>query len=142
MDDAQLQEILQTLKQKCHDEDIFLPEMLTEAGAAAAGTISTSKFKSTLVGTFRTFHFTEQLLNGIVGRYGCGYKAPLGTARDIQANFEMVEWKMFCDDIADAGRTADGGSGGLKYAPRAPRGCNSFAEAEASKTRSRANKLS
>ena len=24
MDDAQLQEILQTLKQKCHDEDIFL----------------------------------------------------------------------------------------------------------------------
>ena len=138
IDEPTMQEILFALKVKCHEESLFLADLLQEAGAAAAGTMSSAKFKSAIVGTFRTFHFTEQLLNVIVAFYGCGYKAPSGTARDVQASYEMVEWKCFCDDVESASLAGSGAASvALKYFPRFPRGCDSFVEAEASRSRNK-----
>ena len=63
-----------------------------EGGANPVGTMSTRKFMSALVLTFRTFEITREVLDTIEAAYGCGY-------RDVRGKFENAAWKDFCEDV-------------------------------------------
>ena len=56
------------------------------------GTMSTRRFKSALVITFKTFEITAEVLDVIESAYGCGYK-------DVRGKYENAAWKDFCEDV-------------------------------------------
>ena len=56
------------------------------------GTMTTRKFMTAIVLTFRTFEITQEVLDTIEMAYGCGY-------RDVRGKFENAAWKDFCEDV-------------------------------------------
>ena len=84
--------ILAAMRYKAIDNHIDLPSIMVEGGGSPIGTMSTRKFMSAIVNTFRMFELTQEVLEAIERAYGCGYK-------DVRGKYENSAWKDFCEDV-------------------------------------------
>ena len=69
------------------------------AGGDARGTIPATKFASTLSFAFQRMDLTEQIVHDLLIAYGCGERAPPGSAKEQVAPYECVAWKDFIEDV-------------------------------------------
>jgi hypothetical protein len=88
--------VLYAVRMQASAYNISLDATFEAAGGNARGTIPATKFCSTLVVTFHRLELTEQILAALVDAYGCGERAPAGSAREIVAPYEVVAWKGAC----------------------------------------------
>ena len=98
-------EVLPTLyqiQQQCMSYNIDLHSVFESAGGRVNGMMPHTKFSSALVVALHRCRLDEPTLAQLTSAYGCGQKAPEGSARSKYAQFDSVAWKDFCEDVDNA----------------------------------------
>jgi len=95
--------VLYAIKMQCSAYNVDLPSTFETAGGSAYGTIAPTKFASALVVALHRMALDEETVAALVHAYGCGARAPEGSARaKLNAAHEFVGWKDFCEDVGNA----------------------------------------
>lgn len=91
--------VLYSIKMQASAYNISLDAIFEAAGGDARGTIPATKFASTLSFAFQRMDLTEQIVHDLLIAYGCGERAPPGSAKEQVAPYECVAWKDFIEDV-------------------------------------------
>ena len=82
--------------------NIDLEGAFVAAGGTSYGTIPATKFGSCLVVTFHRMGLRDADVTALTRAYGCGDKAPTGSARSKVAPYVYCAWKDLCEDVGEA----------------------------------------